>query len=141
MPGPAPKPADERRRRNKPQVVSLPAEGRVGDLPRFPFGDADDAERAVWAELWATPQAVMWERLGWIRVVARYVRLVVEAEKRKAQVTLAGEVRQLEDRLGLTPMSMKRLEWEIVTDEVAEHRAEKLDVRRLRAVDPAVVGD
>lgn len=140
MPGPPKKHPDERRRRNKPQLTQLPAEGREGDPPVFPFGDADDAERSVWVELWATPQAVMWERLGWVRVVARYVRLVVEAEKRDAQVTLAGEVRQLEDRLGLTPMAMKRLEWSIVEDEVAVQRQAVSDVRRLRAVDPAASG-
>jgi hypothetical protein len=81
----------------------------------------------------------MWERLGWVRVVARYTRLLVESEKRGAQVTLAGEVRQLEDRLGLTPMAMKRLEWVIVEDEVAEQRQTQSNVRRLRAVDPAAV--
>lgn len=117
MPGPAPKPASQRRRRNAaPSTVRLPAAGREGDPPEWPIGKGTKTEHALWSQLWTTPQAVAWERLGWTRVVARYCRLVIESEKRTAPVSLAGEVRQLEDRLGLTPMSMLRLRWEVVDD-------------------------
>lgn len=69
--------------------------------------------RELWAALWKTPQAVAWEALGWTRVVARYTRLVLAAEAMDGGAGLLAEARQLEDRLGLTPMSMKRLQWEI----------------------------
>lgn len=82
----------------------------------------------------------MWERLGWHRAVARYVRRLVESEKRDASSALCGEVRQLEDRLGLSPMAMLRLGWEIAEDEVGdardEERSEPSSRRRLQAVDP-----
>lgn len=82
----------------------------------------------------------MWERLGWHRAVARYVRRLVESEKRGASSALCGEVRQLEDRLGLSPMAMLRLGWEIAEDEVGdardEERSEPSSRRRLQAVDP-----
>jgi hypothetical protein len=71
------------------------------------------------------------------RTVARYVRAVVAAERTGAAATTLSEARQLEDRLGLTPMSMLRLRWEIAADEVAEKReatGEAADVRRLFSV-------
>ncbi len=141
MPGPPPKHPDQRRRRNAaPSMTRLPAEGRKGDPPEWPLATSNAAERKVWAEVWATPQAEAWERLGWVRTVAGYVRLLVESEKRKAAAAICAEVRQMEDRLGLTPMSLLRLRWEIAADEVAEARADREpQIRRLRAVDPAAV--
>lgn len=140
MPGPAPKPADERARRNKTQVaMRLPAAGRAGDPPDWPVG-YDPSTRAdrVWAELWATPQAVAWERLGWTRVVARYVCLLESSERDlddiddpkvyaamlSAQTKLLPELRQLEDRLGLNPLALLRLQWVVDSDEVGAKRDE-----------------
>lgn len=143
--GPPPKPADQRRRRNAtPNTTKLPAEGREGDAPEWPLPAHSEAEAVVWAEVWTTPQAVAWEQLGWTRTVARYVRVLVEAELPDAAAAKLGEVRQLEDRLGLSPMAMLRLRWEIVADEVAERRAEVAPTSsgaraRLRVVDPDVV--
>jgi hypothetical protein len=70
--------------------------------------------------LWATPQAVAWERLGWTRVVARYCRVALAAEV--LQKDALAEARQLEDRLGLTPKAMRLLLWTVASDEVAEKR-------------------
>lgn len=127
--GPPPKPADQRRRKNHaaPNTTRLPSEGRHGDPPVWPLPDPRDTERAVWAELWATPQAVAWEQLGWTRAVARYCRQLVDAEEVDAPVTKLGEVRQMEDRLGLTPMAMLRLRWSIVEDELDERRTERVE--------------
>ncbi|WP_239404657.1 DASH complex subunit DAD3 family protein [Frankia sp. Cj3] len=147
--GPPPKPASQRRRRNAvPGTVELPAEGRHGDPPVWPLQVATAAEDAAWRQLWASPQAVAWERLGeaTVSVVARYARLRCAAEVAtatgKSSVPLAqmlGELRQLEDRLGLSPMAMLRLRWEIVADEVAEARAGAATAppteRRIRAVE------
>jgi hypothetical protein len=81
-------------------------------------------EKAAWASLWHTPQAVAWERLGYTRVVARYCRCMVAAEEELDNKLLA-EARQLEDRLGLTPKSMRLLLWTVVGDTVAEQRARR----------------
>jgi hypothetical protein len=142
MPGPAPKPVDTRRRRNAPlaNTLRLPAEGRTGDAPDWPLrGDAPD----IWSELWATPQAVAWERLGWTRVVARYVNVLSLCEDPESMnAALLGEARQLEDRLGLSPMAMLRLRWEVAADEVAEQREAKpaQDPRkRLKVADGSAV--
>jgi hypothetical protein len=70
------------------------------------------------------------------RTVARYVRALIVAESRDTTAFQLSEVRQLEDRLGLTPMAMLRLRWEVVSDELAEARTPKREERpRLRAVE------
>lgn len=114
MPGPAPK-KNARRRNPRPDWRRLPKAGRSGPPPPWPIGGRAPAKgvRDVWDGLWSSPQAVAWEELGWTRVVARYARLLVAAEKANATAALLAEVRQLEDRLGLTPMAMRRLQWEI----------------------------
>lgn len=68
-------------------------------------------EIALWRELWKTPQAVEWERLGWNREVAQYVRWKVRAEL--GDLDASKEARQLADRLGLTPLALLRLGWKI----------------------------
>ena len=113
MPGPAPKDPSSRRRRNAAVGKTvLPSGGRVGDVPE-------------WPSLWATPQAAAWERLGWTRVVARYAVLIdaVEESEDVPAAALLGEVRQMEDRLGLNPKAMRSLLWEVAdTDDVSEKR-------------------
>lgn len=125
MPGPAPKPADQRVRRNAPMAntVKLPAEGRKGAAPKWPL-HCEKPE--IWDELWALPQAVMWERQGWTRTLARYAKLVVDTE-RSDEVTgkELSEIRQLEIEFGITPKAMRHLQWEVVSDEVDEVRQEK----------------
>lgn len=88
------------------------------------LGKQLDAQRTVetelWTELWATPQAVAWETLGYHREVAQYVRWKVQAEM--GNMDASKEARQLGDRLGLTPLALLRLRWEIVDEEAAEVR-------------------
>lgn len=74
-------------------------------------------EKKLWRELWRTPQATMWERLSWTRDAAQYVRWKVQAEL--GDLDAAKEARQLSDRLGLTPLALLRLRWEIVAEEEA----------------------
>jgi hypothetical protein len=122
--GPPPNPQQRRTDRGLSAAaqVRLPAAGRKGRPPTWPLeAEPKDAERALWSRLWHTPQAVAWDRFEWSRVVARYVRVVLEAESELDSKLLA-EARQLEDRLGLNPMAMLRLRWEVDADEVAAQR-------------------
>ena len=121
MPGPAPDP-NPRRRNPRPDAVLLPAKGYAGDIPPWPLGRQSKTETEAWAVLWRTPQAAAWAKMQLSRTVARYVRALVKAERPGAAAFLLSEVRQLEDRLGLTPMAMLRLRWEIAPDEVADQR-------------------
>lgn len=106
--------AAERRRLNKAleQTVFLDKKVQRAEL----------VERELWRELWRSPQAAAWHRLRYHREVAQYVRWKVLAEW--GDLDASKEARQLADRLGLTPMSMLRLQWEIVTDETAAKREE-----------------
>lgn len=50
------------------------------------------------------------------------------------------EMRELDDRLGLSPKAMAALRWGVAEDEVSERREEKTATRRrLSAVDPSAV--
>lgn len=133
---PNPPKVDPVRRNARVGPLLLPADGRQGDPPPWPLpGRPNSAERDAWAQLWATPQAVAWEQQGWTRTVARYCRVMVEAEKRESSPAILAQAVALEDRLGLTPKSMRLLLWQIATDEVAEKRQESAGVRgRIRAV-------
>lgn len=113
MPGPPPK-RNVRRRNARPDWVALPADGRKGRAPRWPLSGR--VQRG-WAELWRRPQAVMWERNHDEFLVARYLILrntiQDELDHSVVNATAMAELRQIEDRLGLSPMAMKRLQWEI----------------------------
>lgn len=119
---PMPPKANPVRRNARVGPVVLPAEGRTGEIPAWPLLMVSPTEMDLWRELWRTPQAVMWERFGWTRVVARYTRYVIAAEALDKDAM--SEARQLEDRLGLSPKAMRLLLWTVATDEVAEKRAE-----------------
>lgn len=154
--GPPPKHPTQRRRRNASvSMTKLPAAGRKGRAPKFPIPLAvvhDDATRTkmvrrleaeMWTELWKTPQAVAWEALGYYREVAQYVRWKVLGEL--GNLDAAKEARQLSDRLGLTPLSMLRLRWEVdQRDEVGDARERRETPapprRRLKVADPALSG-
>lgn len=131
---------DPKRANARVGVVMLPAGGRQGPAPKWPLTRASREESALWRELWASPQAIVWESQGWTRVVARYCRVASLAEASSILAKDAwSEARQLEDRLGLTPKAMRMLLWVITPDEVADRRADPM-VRssarpRLRAVE------
>lgn len=125
MPGPPPSP-NARRKNVRPEWRRLPASGRQGDPPAWPLDRPTKAELELWTELWHSPQAVAWEAFSWARTVARYARVAVQAEKRGAMGVILSEVRQLEDRLGLNPMAMRRLQW-VITDVVEEEPARDAD--------------
>lgn len=135
MPQTTPPKANPARRNPRTGPLKLPAEGRQEPPPAWPLPQRQTAEqRKLWVQLWATPHAVAWERLGWVRTVARYCLILPEAEA--LQKDALAEARQLEDRLGLTPKAMRMLLWEISSDELADRRPASADDvrRRIRAV-------
>jgi hypothetical protein len=117
-------------RRNRPSDkagwVLLPADGRAGDPPEWPLTDPSDRESELWSELWARPQAVMWEELGQQLEVAMCVRTLAEAEQRDARVDVRKLARQYLDSLGLSVQGMLRNRWKIkpAAEDVPEPAAE-----------------
>lgn len=136
-------PKDNPRRRNaRIGPVVLPASGFAGPVPKWPLDRPSAAERRAWAELWRTPQAHAWAQMGWVRTVARYCRVMVAAEAPGAPAALLAQATAMEDRLGLTPKSMRLLLWRIAEDELGERRQEQQEqstptTPRLLAVDDA----
>jgi hypothetical protein len=134
--GPLSKPAHLRRRVvATPGFTRLPHGGRPGEPPRWPLAvepSAGEIER--WAKMWSLPQTVMWERMRVEEFVARYVRTAIEAELPASDSKLLAEVRQMEDRLGLSPAAMIRLRWE--TDEAVREDEELDEPEPLRVFVP-----
>src|SRR5512133_2058122 len=112
MPGPLQDPRARRRLRDGPIATRLPADGRQGSVPEWPLSEASAEELEIWSSLWRTPQSAAWPP-GWTRTQARLARMLAEAEKPGARASLLSEVRQLEAALGLSPVSLGRLHWEI----------------------------
>lgn len=84
---------------------------------------ANDAETALWRELWRTPQAVVWEEAHAAREVAQYVRWKIRGEQ--GDLEAAKEARMLSDRLGLNPLALLRLRAEIERADEAEDRGKR----------------
>lgn len=131
--GPAPKPAPERRRRNKTNEQTLPAEGYQGDYPKLPrswrlerltmvedkkSGEKVPKIQAVnvqflkgtreWYDTWArSPMAVEFTGVDWQRL-QRVARLVDQYERNPTKELLA-ELRLQEAGFGGTPLDRRRL--------------------------------
>lgn len=130
MRGPAPKHPSQRARTNATIALrQLPVDGRKGKKPpAWPLKDSardngylqdHDRELELWGKLWTLPQAVAWAEDNSIYEVAMYCHLLARIEAGQSRVM--SEWRQLGDRLGMTPMALLRLRWEIV-DKAEEKR-------------------
>lgn len=123
MSGPPPKDPSQRRRRNAtPGFEQLDPDGRVAPAPEWPFGEATPDEARKWEELWRLPQAVKWEEMSAHDTVALYVRALC-AVVRDMDAKLMNEVRQLDNKLGISPLAMRNMRWEIGARRVAESPA------------------
>lgn len=116
MAGNGPPPKAQRRRSNPPALgdwVVIPSAGRRGKAPALPDWRAWDARTLTWwTELWRKPQAAMWVKDGstLFTLACLYDDLITEA---KGSSALSAEIRQHEDRHGLSPKSLMSLRWRI----------------------------
>jgi hypothetical protein len=133
MPGPPPKPASQRRRRNKaPAVVKL-ANRHPSKPPALPKGFSP-AARKWWATVWASPMAALWLEAD-VPSLVRLAALVDLADSGDMAPQVLAEIRQLEDRFGLSPLARRRLQWELEQTATAEAGpAANQEGRWLRAV-------
>jgi hypothetical protein len=92
---------------------TLPAEGRTGEPPEWPLTEAADRELELWDDLWAKPQAVVWEDMDQALEVALFVRTLAEAERPDARVDVKKMIRGYLDSLGLSVAGMNRNRWKI----------------------------
>lgn len=146
--GPAPNP-DARRRTTHPNSpgmlgawVELPATGRTGpppDLPTPPpwlekLDGWPVATRSEWKRIWETPQSTRFDQSGislhqWAQQHA-FIALMGP--------TAAGlaELRQIEDRHGLSPRALLQLRWRISTMPVEEEPVEEKPEPKRRGAKP-----
>jgi hypothetical protein len=114
MPGPAPDPLSlrELRREREGTVRTLP-QVRKGDIPKWPLSKATVREMTVWREVWALPQAVIWEESKSFRQVGMYVRTSVEAEERGATPAMRSLLLRQETNLLLVESALLRAGYRI----------------------------
>jgi hypothetical protein len=159
--GPAPS-ADGVRRRNKPTFgwTLLPKSGRKGPPPAlgeppewmapkdsdgFPTGPAEWPESTVaaWAALWSTPQACQWDPSG--LSLHGWAELHGRAAMAGRTAVINAEMRQVEDRHGLSPKALLQLRWRVVADEDATVNGTPTGAQppkaRVRAARPKRDGD
>src|SRR5262245_26380314 len=86
------------------ETVKLPAEGSGRSVPELGFGS--ESTRDWWATIWASPMAAVWLDAD-VPGLTRLARLV-DAD---SPARHCSEMRQLEDRFGLSPLARRRLQW------------------------------
>lgn len=141
MPGPPPKPPEQRARRNKPTFEEKPSiEGKTweGRRPPCPPGVSAEAKRtwAAWFDAW-------WSQ-HWTAADVPQLRLALRAYDLAAEdPTQLPKFTPLADALGLTPKGRMTLRWlqpKPATGAQASTPAPTPGGRRLRIVDDALAG-
>lgn len=132
---PQPKPPGQRRRRNsgQPQWKELPADGRQGAPPPLPPAEWLDSTRDWWKAIWASPMATVWLDAD-VPALVRLAQMIDQCNRDNVSGEFLSEIRQLEDRFGLSPKARKGLFWEVAQAEVIEMPPQKKE-RKLRAVE------
>lgn len=141
MPGPLPKKAELRQRRNKSSSrATLPAESApIEERPPLPPTKGSDGEgwhfmaKRFWDDVWSSP--MRWEFVGGdLPALYRLVSLVDKYWK-TFSLSIAKEIRLLEREFGLTPLARRRLEWQVAQTEEAKDQREMKRARRARVID------
>jgi len=142
MPGPAPKPADQRRNRNPKEAgewkeVVAPA-AKPPKMPNRGKGRGSWSPRTQrgWKAWWSDPVSTEWSPSDCELV--EHLADVLEDYVREGQAAKAGEVRQLREHLGLTPKGRQGRRWRIAQAEVVEIKskgsaADRMEKLRQRA--------
>lgn len=133
MPGPMPKPAGLRQRRNaKSTRANLQPERapikRTPALPDNPAGTWSDLTRQWWADVWSSPMRNEFLRadLGALFRLA----ILVDMFWKTGDLATAREIRLVEREFGLTPLSRRRLEWTVADTEEKKDRQERKQAGR-----------
>lgn len=143
MPGPPPKPDSQRMRRNRPtfEWVTLPAEGRKGRAPKLPpVRNWSPETLRWWKDLWHSPQATQWDQSG-RSAVPMAVLYDVAQKLPERSAAIFSELRNWEDRHGLSPKALLSLRWRIEESEAQtdaepqRRRRDRGDVIRLLGFD------
>lgn len=130
-PGPLPKAASARQRRNKRSthaVLHSPEPGEV-DIPGLPVreGGWHKLTKAWWCDVWRSPMGPEYDEsdLHGLWVLAAIVDDFWTATTRTERQAASSEMRLQAQRFGISPLDRRRLEWEIERSEEARDRGRK----------------
>lgn len=135
---PAPKPPGQRVRRNKNQQQwkTLPASKPFKRPPLCPTSWST-ATKKWWKLIWESPMASLWLESD-VHALTRLGNLLELQAKGKISAIMIGEIRQIEDRFGLSPKSRRMLQWFVPLDDDGDSDDLQGDltskVRHLKAV-------
>lgn len=138
MPGPLPKPASTRARRNQSSTATTlyPVSDPV--VPGLPsHTDWHEAVEMWWHDIWSSPMSTEWtdSDVHNLFIAARLMNLVWSPATSAAEkVSAANAIRQQLRECGLSPMSRRTLQWVIDRGEEAQQRT---DERRRKATQEA----
>jgi hypothetical protein len=126
MPGPAPKPAGVRARRNRTSTSATLTAIHSVEMPELPASDAagwHPLTVAWWRDIWASPMAPEFEKSDkhGLYILATLVNEFWLSPTKD----LAAEIRLQRQAFGLTPMDRRRLQWEIERVDEAQDRGER----------------
>lgn len=133
MPGPAPKNAATRARRNvRSTAASVPSQSTrpAGGKPSLPERVADDPWHphvvVWWNDMWASGMSDEYHDsdVHQLYILADLLQLFWTTDPRKVRdrLLLGAEIRMQRMAFGLTPIDRRRLEWQIETVEAAQDR-------------------
>jgi hypothetical protein len=136
MPGPAPKHASTRARRNKASTAAMLTADHQIEAPRLPAGrDWHWQTESWWRDIWASPMAPEYDDSD--KHGLFLLAVLVDDFWRKPHWALAAEIRLQRQCFGLSPMDRRRLQWEIERVDEAQERGER---RRRATQTPAETG-
>lgn len=123
MPGPLPKNASTRQRRNKAAGATVlhlvtDADAKAPELPKGRRWLK--ATRDWWSDVWASPMAPEYDDSD--RHGLYVLAVLVDDFWRAPDHKLASEIRLQRQCFGLTPIDRRRLQWEIDRGEEADER-------------------
>ncbi len=128
MPGPAPKTASTRARRNKTSTAATIKPDPTLTAPELPDDFAWHSQTvAWWNDVWASPMAPEFDdsdKHGLI-ALAVLVNHFCTVPKPFSRMSIAAEIRQQSQRFGLSPIDRRRLQWEIERTEEAQEKGAK----------------
>lgn len=127
MPGPPPKDASVRARRNRTAGGRVLGAGarrrRAPALPALPGREWQPQTTAWWSSVWASPMAVEFAAVD--EHALAMIAVLVDDFWTEPNRQLAGELRLQLARFGLTPLDRRRLEWTIEQAEDAQEQGRR----------------
>ena len=112
MPGPLPKPANQRRRPNAAIGAAKLHAASSPPAPPLPF-EVSDPTAAWWSDIWSSEMSPEWlpSDIHGLHLLARLVDDYWTAPDATGRAKLATEIRLQRQCYGLTPIDRRRLAW------------------------------